>query len=71
MFLTETEFCDRLDKYIPSNIVAHKVGTMDNNIHDVGIILGKEPYIIEIYTKDLQDAEEKIAQISKAIYESY
>ena len=69
--LTQTDFSDRLDKYIPSNIVAHKVGTIDTNIHDVGIILTDEPYILEIYTYDLHDAEEKIAQISKAIYESY
>jgi len=40
-------------------------------IHDVGIILSDTPYILVIYTNELTDAEEKIAQISKAIYYNY
>lgn len=68
--LTKTEFHDRLDKYIPQEIVAHKVGSYDSYIHDVGIILDDSPYILVIYTYDLENAEEKIAQISKAIYET-
>ena len=68
--LTKTEFHNRLDKYIPKEIVAHKVGSYNSYIHDVGIILDDSPYILVIYTYDLEDAEEKIAQISKAIYET-
>lgn len=66
--LTQTEFHDRLDLYIPQEIVAHKIGTYDTNIHDVGIILTDSPYILSIYTNNIENAEEKIALISKAIY---
>lgn len=69
--LTKTEFHERLDKYIPQDIVAHKVGSNESYIHDVGIILSDTPYILVIYTNELTDAEEKIAQISKAIYYNY
>ncbi|NFR45182.1 serine hydrolase, partial [Clostridium botulinum] len=37
-------------------------------IHDISIIFPDNPYIFIIYTKDIENAEEKIAQISKAIY---
>ena len=67
--LTKTEFHTRLDKYIPQEIVAHKVGSYDSYIHDVGIVLTDNPYILIIYTYDVDNAEEKITQISKAIYE--
>lgn len=67
--LTKTEFHNRLDKYIPQEIVAHKVGSYDSYIHDVGIVLTDNPYILIIYTYDIDNAEEKIPQISKAIYE--
>lgn len=66
--LTETEFHDRLDRYLPTDIVAHKVGNYNEYIHDVGIIFDECPYILIIYTKDLNDAEEIIGQVSKAIY---
>lgn len=69
--LTKTEFHERLDKYIPQDIVAHKIGSNESYIHDVGIILSDSPYILAIYTNNLTDAEEKIAQISKAIYYNY
>lgn len=68
--LKNTEFHDRLDKYIPEKIVAHKIGTYDSYVHDTGIIFDDNPYILIIYTHAVADAEEKIAQISKAIYEN-
>ena len=67
--LTHSEYNDRLTKYIDSDIVAHKIGTYDTYIHDVGIVFNNSPYIIILYTHDIEDAEEKIANISNAIYQ--
>lgn len=66
--LTKTTFNDRLDKYIPNEEVAHKIGTYFEYIHDVGIIFDNSPHMLIIYTENVEDAEEKIAQISKAFY---
>lgn len=66
--LTNTDFHDRLDKYLPYEMVAHKVGTNEEYVHDVGLFLTDKPYILIMYTNDILDAEEKIAQISNAIY---
>ena len=69
--LTQTEFHDRLDRYLDEDMVAHKIGTYDTYIHDVGIVLTDSPYILAIYTNNIENPEEKIGQISKAIYESH
>ncbi|KIL07637.1 hypothetical protein SR42_00905 [Clostridium botulinum] len=66
--LKSTDYHDRIDKYLPHDIVAHKVGSSNEYIHDISIIFPDNPYIFIIYTKDIENAEEKIAQISKAIY---
>ena len=63
-----TEFHDRIDKYLPYNLVAHKIGSYDSYINDVGIIFTDKPYILVIYTNELTDAAEKIATLSKIIY---
>lgn len=65
--LTNTDFHDRLDKYLPYEMVA-QVGTNEEYVHDVGLFLTDKPYILIMYTNDILDAEEKIAQISNAIY---
>lgn len=67
--LTYSEYNDRLTKYIDEDIIAHKIGTYDTYIHDVGIVFNNSPYIIILYTYDIEDAEEKIANISNAIYQ--
>ena len=67
--LTHSEYNDRLTKYIDSNIIAHKIGTYDSYIHDVGIVFSNSPYIVIVYTHHIEDAEEKIANISNAIYQ--
>lgn len=66
--LKNTIFHNRLDKYIPNDIVAHKIGSNDSFIHDAGIIFTDEPYILIIYTDGVPYSEELIAQISKVIY---
>lgn len=67
--MKNTEFHDRLDLYLPYNIVAHKVGNYDSYVNDVGIIYTENPYILSIYTNGLDNANEVIAHISKMIYD--
>lgn len=66
--MKNTEFHDRIDKYLPYDIVAHKIGSYDSYINDVGIIFADKPYILVIYTNELTDAAEKIATLSNIIY---
>lgn len=64
-----TDFHDRIDKYIPHEIVAHKVGSYGSYVNDVGIIYTKNPFILAIYTKEIVNADEIIAHIAKMVYE--
>ncbi|MBS5884705.1 MAG: serine hydrolase [Clostridium sp.] len=57
-YMKETVFHDRLDKYIPYDLVAHKIGDYYRYYHDFGIVYAKEPYIIVILTKDIGDLSE-------------
>ncbi|AOR24175.1 serine hydrolase [Clostridium taeniosporum] len=66
--LKSTDYHNRIDKYIPHNLVAHKVGSSNEYIHDIGIVFSDNPYIFIIYTKGIENSEEKMAQISEAIY---
>lgn len=67
--MKNTVFHDRLDYYLPHDIVAHKIGNLYANAHDIGIIYTNSPYIISIYTDNLSNPSEVIADISKMIYE--
>lgn len=67
-YLKNTEFHDRLDKYLPQSIVAHKIGSDEGYTHDMGIVFTDEPYIIIMMTDNVYNGPDKIADISKAIY---
>jgi len=62
----------KLPKYLPKDIiVAHKTGELGEFSHDAGIIYtSKGDYIIVVLskTRSIVDADEKIAQISKEVY---
>lgn len=49
--------------------VAHKYGSFEGYVHDYGICYADTPYIIGVFTKDVDDAENLIAQINKKIME--
>lgn len=73
--MKNTAFHDRIDKYIPQEICAHKIGNYANFVNDVGIVYTPKPYIFVIYTEGLLGAkdkpvEEKIAGLSKLIYDA-
>jgi len=70
--LLNTEFNDRIPLYLPQDIpVAHKIGTQTRAIHDAGIVFAPKPYIICIYSENVDEetAPEVIAQISKMVYD--
>ncbi|MDP4146659.1 MAG: serine hydrolase [Bacillota bacterium] len=66
--MKKTDFHDRIDLYLPQEIVAHKIGDYDSYVNDAGIIYTKSPYILSIYTNGITDANETIAHISSMIY---
>lgn len=66
---------DKLPKYLPKNIVvAHKTGEINYLSHDAGIVFtDKGDYIIVILSQSdyPPGAEERIAQISQAVYQYF
>jgi beta-lactamase class A len=68
--MKNTVYHDRIDKLIPQQIVAHKIGDYNEYVNDIGIVYTKNPYIIVILTKNIPNANELIGQISKIIYDN-
>jgi beta-lactamase class A len=66
-----TVFHDRLDMYVPRNIVAHKIGNYGAFVNDVGIVYAPKPYVIAVYTEGMPNANEVIANINKILYEAH
>lgn len=66
---------NKIPKYLPGNIsVLHKTGELDEFTHDAGIVETLYgDYIMVILTKsnDPSNAEEHIAQISRAVYDYF
>jgi len=67
--MKKTIFHDMIDKYIPHEITAHKVGENDTYYHDIAIVYTKRPYILAVFSNGVPNAQEKIAKISKMIYD--
>lgn len=65
--MKNTIFHDSLDKYLPWEVVAHKIGGYNEFIHDCGIIYTDRPYSLSVYTESI--GCEKIAELSKNIYD--
>lgn len=57
-----------LKKYLPNNDVAHKYGSYEGYVHDYGIIFGETNYLIGIFTKNIPNADELIADTSLKIF---
>lgn len=58
-YMKETNYHDRLDKYLDYGIVAHKIGNYYRYYHDVGIIYGADPYILVVLTKDIGELSDE------------
>lgn len=65
--MKNTIFHDSLDKYLPWQIVAHKIGAYNEFIHDCGIIYTERPYSLSVYTEAI--GSEQISSLSKNIYD--
>lgn len=53
-----------LKEYITDYDVAHKYGSYSGYVHDYGIVYGQKTYLVGIFTKNITDSDEVIAQIS-------
>lgn len=72
-YLSRQKVKDRIPRYLPKNLtIAHKTGTLQGVIHDVGIVFtDKQDYIICVLTKGAktyQAAKLCIASISEFVY---
>lgn len=56
-----------LKKYITDYDVAHKYGSYNGYVHDYGIVFADSPYLIGIFTYNVPNASELIANISLQI----
>lgn len=73
--LKSQQLNDEIPKYLPPEVtVAHKTGMIDNSLHDAGIVYSpKGDYIIAILSEGTssEDFSEKIAQLSKVVYDYF
>lgn len=53
-----------LKEYITDYDVAHKYGSYGGYVHDYGIVYGEKTYLVGIFTKNITNSDEVIAQIS-------
>ena len=52
---------------LPQYEVAHKYGSYDGYVHDYGIIYGKNTYLIGVFTKNIANASNLIAEIGEKV----
>lgn len=74
-FLKKQTLNHKLPKYLPEDVVvAHKTGEIDFFTHDAGIVFSdKGDYVIVIMSESTspKGAEERIANVSKVVYEYF
>lgn len=71
-YLANTIFSEGIPQDLPEDIaVAHKIGALNDNIHDVGIVFGERPYAITVFTDEAWEevSLQTIADISRMVYE--
>lgn len=66
-YLKKSSNMEYLKKYITDYDVAHKYGSYNGYVHDYGIVFGENTYLIGIFTKNISNADELIAQMSLEI----
>jgi len=70
--LEHTIFNDRINALLPKGVaVAHKIGNYNRVANDVGIVFAKHPYILSVFSDDVDfgNACTAIAKMSKLIYD--
>lgn len=68
--LKDTEFKERLYTEKTKGIVAHKVGSSESNIHDMGIFYASHPYFLVVCTDEVENADELISKLSDIVYDA-
>lgn len=71
-FMEHSIFKEGIPQNLPDGtIVAHKMGALNDKFHDVGMVFGKRPYIITIFTQDGWETVslETLADISRMVYD--
>ena len=66
-YMKQSSFGEYLKKYITEYDVAHKYGSYAGNVHDYGIVFADSPYLIGVYTQNVPNADELIANISRQV----
>ena len=54
---------------LPQYDVAHKYGSYNGYVHDYGIIYGENTYLVGVFTKNVENASELIAEIGQKVVE--
>ncbi len=67
-YLKQSSNGEYLKKYITNYDVAHKYGSYAGYVHDYGIVFGNTTYLIGVFTKNVPNASELIANISLEIF---
>lgn len=66
-YMKQTVFHERMDTKMTSGKVAHKIGSYDNFIHDIGILETEHPFILTIYT-DGKNGSLAISEITNQLW---
>lgn len=69
-YMANSIFSEGIPQDLPEGmIVAHKMGALNDKFHDVGIVFGKRPYIITIFTDEAWEAVslQTLADVSRII----
>jgi len=74
--LSNQQFIEKIPRYPPEDLpVCHKTGEISCACHDAGIVFHpRRPYVICVFIKDCSNhaaADERIARISKAVYDHF
>ncbi|MDH6363566.1 beta-lactamase class A [Enterococcus sp. PF1-24] len=67
--MKNTVYKERLETAATTTKVAHKIGTYEANVHDIGIFYGKKPYILTVYTNNVEDAKSIITKVSDKVWQ--
>ncbi len=68
-YMRNTVFNVRLVTSLTKGNVAHKIGSIDSEVHDIGILYTDHPFLLAVYTNGVSDAESLISDITDLIYE--
>ncbi|MGL4697324.1 serine hydrolase [Enterococcus larvae] len=66
-YMKKTVFHERLETSLTTGKVAHKIGSYDNDIHDIGILESSHPFILSVFTNG-ENGKEAISAITDQLW---